>query len=74
MYQLSPVELEFAVSSFEKPELLSKDLSTDFVRMDQFIKKLQDEKLTGYIEMSAKKNRRVGKLSLKSGATPGSQT
>ncbi len=73
VYQLSPVEVEFAASSLEKPELLFKDLSTDFVRMDQFIKKLQDEKLTGYIEMSARKNRRVGKLSLKSGATVGLQ-
>ena len=41
--------------------------------MDQFVKKLQDEKLTGYIEMFARKNRRVGKLSLKAGETVGLQ-
>jgi hypothetical protein len=41
--------------------------------MDQVIRKLQDEKLTGYIEMSAGKNRRVGKLSLKSGEIVGLQ-
>jgi hypothetical protein len=71
--QIAPVEVEFAASSLVKPELLFKELSTDFVRMDQFIRKLQDEKLTGYIEMSARKNRRVGKLSLRYGETVGLQ-
>jgi hypothetical protein len=73
VYQLPSVEVEFAASSLVKPEPLFKDLSTDFVRLDQFIKKLQSEKLTGYIEMSTRKNRRVGKLSLKAGETVGLQ-
>ena len=52
VYQLPSTKVEFAASSLVKLEPLFKDLSTDFVRLDQFIKKLQDEKLTGYIEMS----------------------
>jgi hypothetical protein len=71
VYQLPPMEVEFAASSLVRPESLFKDLSTDFVRLDQFVKKLQDEKLTGYIEIFAKKSRRVGKLSLKAGVTVG---
>jgi hypothetical protein len=71
VYQLPPIEVEFAASSLVRPESLFKDLSTDFVRLDQFVKKLQDEKLTGYIEIFPKKSRRVGKLSLKAGETVG---
>jgi hypothetical protein len=73
VYQLPPVEVEFAASSLVRPESLFKDLSTDFVRLDQFVRKLQDEKLTGYIEIFAKKCRRVGKLSLKVGEAVGLQ-
>lgn len=73
VYQAPSIEVEFAASSLVRPESLFKDLSTDFVRLDQFIKKLQDEKLTGYIEIFSRKNRRVGKLSLKNGETVGLQ-
>ncbi len=73
VYQVSSIEVEFAANSLVKPEPLFKDLSTDFVRMDQFIKKLQDEKLTGYMEIFARKGRRVGTLSLKAGETMGLQ-
>ncbi len=67
VYQLPSSEVEFTVNSLAKPEMVFKDLSSDFVRLDQFVKKLQTEKLTGYIEMSNKKNRRAGTLSLKNG-------
>jgi hypothetical protein len=73
VYQVPSIEVEFAASSLVRPESLFKDLSTDFVRLDQFIKKLQDEKLTGYIEIFPRKNRRAGKLSLKGGETVGLQ-
>jgi hypothetical protein len=73
VYQLPPIEVEFATSSLVRPESIFKDLSTDFVRLDQFVKKLQNEKLTGYIEIFARKSRRVGKLSLKAGETVGLQ-
>jgi hypothetical protein len=73
VYQLPSIEVEFLASSLVRPELLFKDLSTDFVRLDKFIKKLQDEKLTGYIEIISRKSQRVGKLSLKVGDTIGLQ-
>jgi hypothetical protein len=73
VYQVPSMEVEFAAGSLVRPESLFKDLSTDFVRLDQFIRKLQDEKLTGYIEIFARKNRRVGKLFLKDGKTIGLQ-
>ena len=73
VYQVPSIEVEFAASSLVRPESLFKDLSTDFVRLDQFVKKLQDEKLTGYIEIFARKSRRIGKLSLKAGETVGLQ-
>jgi hypothetical protein len=73
VYRLPSVEVEFMASSLVRPESIFKDLSTDFVRLDQFVKKLQDEKLTGYIEIFARKSKRVGKLSLKAGETVGLQ-
>ena len=73
VYQLPSEKVELAANSLVKPEPVFKDLSTDFVRLDQFIKKLQGEKLTGYIEMSSKQSRRNGKLSLKTGETVGLQ-
>jgi hypothetical protein len=73
VYKLSSIEVEFAASSLVRPESIFKDLSTDFVRLNQFVKKLQDEKLTGYIEIFARKNRGVAKLSLKAGETVGLQ-
>ena len=73
VYQLPSIKVEFASNSLVRPEPLFKDLSTDFVRLDQFIKKLQGEKLTGYIEMSTKKNQRLGTLSLRAGETVGLQ-
>jgi hypothetical protein len=73
VYRVPSMEVEFAASSLVRPESLFKDLSTDFVRLDQFIKKLQVEKLTGYIEIFGRKNRRVGKLSFRDGETIGLQ-
>jgi hypothetical protein len=73
VYRLPSVEVGFVASSLVRPESIFKDLSTDFVRLDQFVKKLQDEKLTGYIEIFARKSKRVGKLSLRAGETVGLQ-
>ena len=73
VYKLPSVEVEFAASSLVKLEPLFKDLSTDFVRLDRFIKKLQGEKHNGYIEMSTRENRRMGKVSLKAGEIVGLQ-
>lgn len=73
IYQAPPLEVEFATSTLMKSELLFKNLNTDFVRMDLFIKKHADEKLTGYIEIFTKKNQRIGTLSLKDGEIAGLQ-
>ncbi len=67
VYQLPSGEVESAANSLVKSELVFKDLSSDFVKLDQFVKKLQVEKFTGYLEMSNKKNRRTGTLSLRNG-------
>lgn len=73
VYEVPPVEVEFAAQPLFKPEEIFKDLNTDFVRIDQFIKKLQDEKLTGYIEITTRKDRVTGNLSLKGGDIIGLQ-
>lgn len=73
VYQVPALELEFATSTLIQSELLFKNLNTDFVRMDLFIKKHADEKLTGYIEIFSKKNQRIGTLSLRDGEIAGLQ-
>jgi len=73
VYQAPSIEVEFAANALVKTEPLFKDLSTDFVKIDQFIKKLQDEKFTGYMEIFIKKNQSTGKLSIKAGETAGLQ-
>lgn len=73
VYQVPALEVEFATSTLMKSELLFKNLNTDFVRMDLFIKKHADEKLTGYIEIFTKQNQRIGTLSLRDGDIAGLQ-
>ncbi len=73
IYQAPALEVEFAASTLMKSELLFKNLNTDFVRMDLFIKKHADEKLTGYIEIFTKMNQRIGTLSLRDGEIAGLQ-
>jgi hypothetical protein len=73
VYQAPPIEVEFAASSLVKAEPLFKDLSTDFVKIDQFIKKLQNERLSGYIEIFSKTKRPAARLSFKTGEITGLQ-
>jgi hypothetical protein len=68
--ELPAAEIEFATGSFSS-ELVFKDLSTDFIRMDQFVKKLCDEKHTGYIEMFSKQGAAIGTLTFRKGDTVG---
>jgi hypothetical protein len=70
VYQSTPAEIEFAVSTL-KSECIHSKLSTDFVRMDRFLQKLASEKHTGYIEVFTKANRTIGVLSLKDGEVVG---
>jgi hypothetical protein len=70
VYQSTPAEIEFAISTL-KSEILHSKLSTDFVRMDRFLQKLASEKHTGYIEVSTKADRTIGILSLRDGEVTG---
>ncbi len=72
VFELTTAEVEFATGPLNA-ELVFKDLSTDFIRMDQFVKKLADEKHTGYIEIFDKDNRRIGTLSFRNGDVVGLQ-
>lgn len=73
VFELTTAEVEFATGPLNA-ELVFKELSTDFIRMDQFVKKLADEKHTGYIEIFSKDNRRIGALSFRNGDVVGLQT
>jgi len=72
VYELTAAQVEVATGPL-RSELVFKDLSTDFIRMEQFVKKLGDEKHTGYIEMFNKDNKRIGTLSLRNGDPIGLQ-
>jgi hypothetical protein len=71
VYKLHPDEVKFSASSVQS-EIVLRGLSTDFVRLDRFIKKQQDEKHTGYIEVFTKDNELVYVLFFKSGLIEGS--
>lgn len=66
VYKLTAQEAEFAVSTLQS-EIVFKGLSTDFVRLDRFLKKLADEKHFGFIEIFSKENRTAGVIALKNG-------
>jgi hypothetical protein len=66
VYELTAAEVEVATGSL-RSELVFRDLSTDFIRMEQFVGKLGEEKHTGYIEISGKDGKRIGTLSLRAG-------
>lgn len=66
VYELSAAQVEVVTGSL-RSELVFKDLSTDFIRVEQFVGKLSDEKHTGYIEILGKDGKRIGTLSLRSG-------
>jgi hypothetical protein len=68
VYELSADEMD-AVASTVQSDIVFKGLSTDFVRLDRFIKKLQDEKHTGYIEVYSKDNALICVLVIKYGVT-----
>jgi hypothetical protein len=67
VYKSSVEEVEFAASTVQS-ETVFKGLSTDFVRLDRFMRKLEEEKHTGYIEAFTKNDLPVGVLLLKYGS------
>jgi hypothetical protein len=66
VYELSAKEVEFAVTTLQS-EMVFKGLSTDFVRLDRFLKKLASERHNGYIEVFTKDNQSFGIISLRDG-------
>jgi hypothetical protein len=70
VYKLTSEEVDFLATTAQS-ENTFKDLSTDFVRLDRFVNKLQDEKHTGYIEVSDKNNKVVYILLFKNGLIEG---
>lgn len=66
VYELTAAQVEVVTGSL-RSELVFKDLSTDFIRVEQFVGKLSDEKHTGYIEILGKDGKRIGTLSLRAG-------
>jgi hypothetical protein len=66
VYELTAAQIEVATGAL-RSELVFKDLSTDFIRMEQFVGKLGEEKHTGYIEIFGKDGKRIGTLSFRSG-------
>jgi len=73
VFELTTAQVELAAGPLIS-ELLFKELSTDFIRLDQFVKKLTDEKHTGYMEISGKDGHRIGTLSFRIGDVVGLQT
>ncbi len=66
VYELTAAQVEVATGAL-RSELVFKDLSTDFIRMEQFVTKLGQEKHTGYIEIFGKDGKRIGTLSFRTG-------
>jgi len=70
VFELTTAEVELATGPLNS-ELLFQDLSTDFIRMDQFVGKLANEKHTGYIEIFSKDRKQLGTLSFREGEIVG---
>ncbi|OPY76207.1 MAG: hypothetical protein A4E65_03234 [Syntrophorhabdus sp. PtaU1.Bin153] len=66
VYRLAPNQVEFVISTL-KAEMIFRGLSTDFVRLDRFLQKLEGEKHTGFIDLFTKKNKLMGTLFLRDG-------
>lgn len=72
VFELTAAQVELATGPL-RSELVFKDLSTDFIRMDQFVRKLGDDKHTGYMEIVSKDNKQIGTLSFRNGDVVGLQ-
>jgi hypothetical protein len=66
IYRLLPEQVTLIANSL-KDEVLFKDLSTQFVRLDQFLLKLKEEKHTGFIEVMTKERHPMGVLFIDGG-------
>ncbi len=68
--RLSQTQVEFAASAFGS-EVIHKDLSTDFVKLDRFIRKLADEKHNGFLEIFSREGEPLGTIFFKDGNPAG---
>ncbi len=66
VYRLPPEQVALVLKSLNE-EVLFKNLSTQFIRLDQFLEKLKEEKHTGYIEVLNKEHQPMGVLFLDGG-------
>ena len=70
VFRLSQAQVEFAASAFGS-EIVHKGLSTDFVKLDRFIRKLADEKHNGFLEIFSREGHPLGTIFLKDGNPAG---
>jgi hypothetical protein len=66
VYRLLPEQVTLIANSLGD-EVLFKDLSTQFVHLDQFLLKLKEEKHTGFIEVMTKEHHPMGVLFIDQG-------
>lgn len=66
IYRLPPELVALIANNLDHPELF-KDLSTQFVHLDQFLLKLKEEKHTGFIEVMTKEHHPMGVLFIEGG-------
>ena len=66
IYRLLPEQVAIVANSLGY-EILFRDLSTDFTRLDRLLLKLKEEKHNGFIEIFTKENQPVGVLFLQDG-------
>lgn len=66
VHKLTTAQVDAIVARF-RAEIVFKGLTTDFVKLDKFIQKLNLESHTGYIEIFSKMNKFMGTLFLKDG-------
>ncbi len=66
LYQLLPEQVAVVASSLNH-EILFKELSTDFTRLDRLIMKLKEEKHNGFIEVFTKDHQPLGVVFIQEG-------
>lgn len=66
IYRLLPEQVTLIANSLDH-EILFKELSTQFIHLDQFLLKLKEEKHTGFIEVMSKEHQSMGVLFMEDG-------
>lgn len=66
VYRLSPEMTQLLANLFNS-EVIYKDLDNDLTSLDKLVIKMQDEKLTGYIEVKLRQSQNVGTIFMRDG-------